>query len=217
MAFALGKLGRTAVKIKCIEITNFRAFPNHGEPFAIELEGKSLLLFGENGSGKSSLFLAMQEFLNLDPMADPYETYCNLFTEDEIGPRGAICVELEDGRRLLWDRNDSGIRAHHSATIPRGDAALLVDGARRAGLLSYLSILQTRVGEGTQAERLFHVAVNSILNGVQVPSGGTERSIHELWINLFYKSQSLSATPDELDLRSIGDDVQNFICSGASK
>lgn len=100
----LGKLGRAGVKITRIEISNFRAFPNHAEPFAIELNRKSLLLYGENGSGKSSLYLAMREFFNLDPMADKYETYCNLFTEDEIGPRGSICVELDNARRLRWDR-----------------------------------------------------------------------------------------------------------------
>lgn len=159
----------------------------------------------------------MREFFNLDPMADEYDTYSNLFTEDEIGPRGSICAELADGRRLLWDRNDSGIRAHHSATISRDNASLIVDAARRAGLLSCLSILQTRVGEGTQAERLFHLTVNSILYGVQVPSGGTERSIHELWSNLLQKSVRLSATPTPQDIQSLDEEVREFNSLFAAK
>lgn len=44
------------MKLKKIELQAFKAFPNT-EPF--ELNGKNMLLFGENGSGKSSLYWAL--------------------------------------------------------------------------------------------------------------------------------------------------------------
>lgn len=48
------------MRIKKIEIQNFRAFYGN---FEIDLGGKNLLLYGENGSGKSSLFYALKLFL----------------------------------------------------------------------------------------------------------------------------------------------------------
>ena len=43
--------------INKIEIDGFKAFPNN---FSIDLpDGKNLLIYGENGSGKSSLYYAL--------------------------------------------------------------------------------------------------------------------------------------------------------------
>lgn len=42
--------------INKIHITGFKAFPND---FELELEGKHLLMYGENGSGKSSIYYAL--------------------------------------------------------------------------------------------------------------------------------------------------------------
>lgn len=47
-------------KIKEIHIQNFKAFPDEQ---IFRLEGKNLLLFGENGAGKSSLYWALYTFL----------------------------------------------------------------------------------------------------------------------------------------------------------
>ena len=46
--------------ISKITIDGFKAFPNS---FTLELEGKNLLMYGENGSGKSSIFYALHSLL----------------------------------------------------------------------------------------------------------------------------------------------------------
>ena len=53
------------MKITKIEIKNFRAFP---KDYHIDLynAGKNLLVYGENGSGKSSLYLALKYFFESD-------------------------------------------------------------------------------------------------------------------------------------------------------
>lgn len=50
-----------AYKINKITITNFKAFV--GEPFVLDLNGKNLLLYGENGSGKSSIYWSIYTML----------------------------------------------------------------------------------------------------------------------------------------------------------
>ncbi len=50
------------MKISQIEIKNFRAFKGDS-PFILSLgKGDNLLVYGENGSGKTSLFSAMKNF-----------------------------------------------------------------------------------------------------------------------------------------------------------
>src|SRR2546425_4742839 len=63
-----------------IQLCDFRAFP--GE-FKLELkEGCNLLLHGENGSGKSSLALALREFFTLErPFPRPIEPYAHIFAD----------------------------------------------------------------------------------------------------------------------------------------
>ena len=76
------------MKITNIEIKNFRAFP---QTYQINLHnaGKNLLVYGENGSGKSSLYLALKYFLesgadedNEDNINTDFENHQNIFTED---------------------------------------------------------------------------------------------------------------------------------------
>lgn len=47
------------MKIKAIEINNFKAF--YGKQ-KINVGGKNLFIYGENGSGKSSLYYALKDF-----------------------------------------------------------------------------------------------------------------------------------------------------------
>ena len=49
------------MKITKIEIKNFRAFYGTHQ-IALTKEGKNLLVYGENGSGKSSLYMALKLF-----------------------------------------------------------------------------------------------------------------------------------------------------------
>ena len=57
------------MKISTISLTDFRAFPGPA-PVTFELGGKNLLVYGENGSGKSSLFHALDGFFSTHPPAD---------------------------------------------------------------------------------------------------------------------------------------------------
>ena len=61
------------MRITGIELKNFRAF--YGT-YQINLHkaGKNLLVYGENGSGKSSLYLALKLFLESSEEAHQFKT-----------------------------------------------------------------------------------------------------------------------------------------------
>ena len=60
--FKTNKAINVNMKISQIEIKNFRAFKGDA-PFTLSLnKGDNLLVYGENGSGKTSLFSALKNF-----------------------------------------------------------------------------------------------------------------------------------------------------------
>ena len=66
------------MKIKEIKLKNYRAF--YGE-YNINVNGKNLLIYGENGSGKSSLYYAIKDFF--EASVNQKEINKNIFTDDE--------------------------------------------------------------------------------------------------------------------------------------
>lgn len=86
-----------------LEIRNFKAF----REFTVAAEGRHLLVYGSNGSGKSSLYWALYTFLQsagkptpnvakyFDP-ADP-QNLLNIYEQSETNPRpGEIALTLRD-------------------------------------------------------------------------------------------------------------------------
>lgn len=65
--------------IEKIQIKGFKAFPNE---FTLELEGNHLLMYGENGSGKSSIYFALHCLYQSSLKSDAGKKYFNVINED---------------------------------------------------------------------------------------------------------------------------------------
>ncbi len=61
---ATAPLAPNPLRINRLEVCDFRAFPNQ---VAFDLSAKNLLVYGENGAGKSSVFQALRHFFTLRP------------------------------------------------------------------------------------------------------------------------------------------------------
>ena len=113
------------VRITKIDIKNFRAFRG---VYQIDLAkaGKNLLIYGENGSGKSSLYLALKLFLeSSEDDSIKFENYQNTFTipmilatlncifalpQDQVNTftSGHLMLKRQQNRRLLMRRKAKG-------------------------------------------------------------------------------------------------------------
>lgn len=187
------------MKITGIKLQNFRAYD---EEFPLDLgDGKCLLLHGENGSGKSSMYFAMKRFF--EERGDEISQHRNLFASPTRIPKVSVHLKGTDAQGnehdavIPWSEADD-----HPLRVPAGGAgispvlrSLLVDASRRSGFLDYRTLLRTnlfakplpRGGHSFDAHRylygverdgleaqLFDISMWVILDGVRVtvPRGG---------------------------------------------
>lgn len=185
------------LRIQRLSLTDFRAFPGPA-PAVFELGGMNLLVHGENGSGKSSLFHALREFFSLKPQR-PLGDYKNVFSSNPLQDC-RVEVTFDDGSGpVVWDVSvPSGSigssvlggsplggapppTERHPARLVGGDPRVVQTALRRA-CLDYRSLLDTNYGQGEGPINLFNLAVQHLIHdfSATVP-GGTTATIGELW------------------------------------
>lgn len=156
----------TIPRIGKIVLRDFRFFPgNETYTFDLGEDGKNLLLFGENGSGKSSLFRGLRLLLSETPPPGPFADYRNIFN---TGEEGTVAVELTAGmpQDFKWEYGET-----HPA---EGGETAFFELARRATFLDYKALLRTSVfHEDAECVNLFPLLVETLLRDSELPDGRT--------------------------------------------
>lgn len=164
------------VRIAKITISDFRAFPG-GSRFVFDLgaDGKNLLLHGENGAGKSSLFHALRLLFSPEVPARSFAENANVFVPGDAANPGVVAVDLTAGTPVdyRWDAGNPHPAANAGDTTFR-------EAARRSVFLDYKALLQTSLPhEGQESVDLFDLVVKTLLRGVEFPGGPEVRSAWE--------------------------------------
>ena len=162
------------MRITEIEIKNFRAFR---ETCSINLhkKGTNLLIYGENGSGKSSLYLALKFFLESSE-DDSYmsKNHQNIFTKGD------------DRYIKLHIRADQQSKEHiyeWSQSTNEANDDLIIEASKTKGFLDYKALLETHyVHRESGTVNVFELLIENLLaNTVSVITG---RSLAEDWDDL---------------------------------
>ncbi len=159
------------MRITKIELKNFRAFCR---PVEIDLHktGKNLLVYGENGSGKSSLYLALKSFLeSSEDTAPRFDTHQNIFIKDD----GYIKLHLRANPRA-----NEHVYEWSRTVVNETKDPLIIDASRSKGFLDYKSLLETHyIHRESDTVEVFNLLVRNFLKNVI--SNATNRSIGEDW------------------------------------
>lgn len=154
-------------RITKLDISNFRAF---FDSYTIELnKGENLLIYGENGSGKSSFYKSLSNFLSSSQdVAYPYIRHHNKDTEE-----GNVTFTFND-----YDPALNGITSAFGEVISFGTEAVTTDTEQflktaelTKGFLDYRGLLSVYNHSEAQPN-LFELIVEILLREF-IPVGGT--------------------------------------------
>lgn len=174
------------MKLVNIHIRDFRAFP--GE-FDLPLkDGCNLLLHGENGSGKSSLALALREFFTLDhPFPRPITPYANVFADpSNCQPIVRLTFNTSGSdEEVAWQSGqDHPLQVGSAISAEKRETLMTV--SRCSGFFDYRSLLRASLSQTTDAlpEQLFILFVENLFASFRAKVRGGERYVGELWTEL---------------------------------
>lgn len=158
------------MRITEIEIKNFKAF--YGT-FRIILhnKGKNLLVYGENGSGKSSLYFALKRFLESgDDSSHRFENDQNIFVTDA----GYIKLCLRADR---WSKQET---YEWSESVRETHDELIIEASKAKGFLDYKSLLETHfVHHKSNTVNVFELLVETLV--ANTVSTLTNRTLADDW------------------------------------
>ena len=155
------------MKIKSIEIENFRAF---SAPSRIDLDGKNLLVFGENGAGKSSIYHALHGFFSTD--LPEISSHTNLFQR-------ALDPSLEAKITVTFDDNQAGATWDRLHPGRVGGDSRVINAAQRSAILDYRSLLRTNFIFGDNPLNWFEVIHRELMPDFQLVGGSP--TLREHW------------------------------------
>jgi hypothetical protein len=152
--------------IKEIEIEGFKAFPNK---FSLELD-KNLLMYGENGSGKSSIYYALHALLQSVYKSDhgakyfrhedSEENLINIYKLDDVKNNGFkphIKITLDNEHQ--WELSRDGL----SSTPDTADDSELRLLNKTSAFINYSYISRFRYARNSEMINLWNVFIKDIL------------------------------------------------------
>jgi AAA domain len=165
-------------RIKELRLCNFRAFPGPST-VKIHFGGKNAVIFGENGSGKSSIYHALDGFFSVEETSPAsrkarLENEVNLFSPNYSDDTW-VRVEFTDGQKVKWDTE------RHPADTASGRSERVYGAGYRRAFLDYRALLETNFRHSAGEINLFDVCVLGALRDFRIPHDGSEQTLRQIW------------------------------------
>ena len=157
------------MRITEIEIKNFRAFYGTYR-ICLCKKGRNLLVYGENGSGKSSLYFALKLFLESgDNPSYRFENDQNIFVADAGYIKLCLRANQRSKEEIEW-----------SESVREMDDELIIEASKAKGFLDYKSLLETHyLHHESNTVNVFNLLVETLL--ANTVSTLTNRTIAADW------------------------------------
>lgn len=166
-------------RITSIELDNYRAYYGNYDPLLLD-GGQNLLIYGENGSGKSSLFKAINNYLTSS--RNPGVP----FVKNRFSPLldGSIKITFDDFDEISLEKLVGPSQQYtFCSTISNTNVNFLQDAALIKGFLDYTSLLDVYLHKEEKPNLFYLIVLNLLGDTIPVSSGGNFR-FRDKWVQL---------------------------------
>ena len=167
------------MKIQAIQIRNYKAFLG---THVIRIGGKNVFIYGENGSGKSSLYYALKDFFQSSIENIDLQELENVF----VSARDERNVELKVTFKPNWrghDRPKTYTWNNSKVDSRDSEDTSIRDANKLKSFLTYKHLLAIHNIKKEGSINLFDLLVNGVLKHFKYPlTGGKE--LGELWAEI---------------------------------
>lgn len=173
------------MRITEIEINNFRAF--YGK-YNVKLgkDGKNLMVYGENGSGKSSFYLALKTFFEASIKKVDIQGYENIFITSKEKETAYIQLKIKQNE---LSSSETTIKIDVKNNFISGEENFLIANANKVkGFLDYKKLLRTYLID-TDEVNLFNLLIKEVLSDQE--NRFTGNAIGKEWQDIIYASHEL--------------------------
>ncbi len=149
------------MRVKAVKLKNYRGF-RALEQLDFDRTGKNVLVYGENGSGKSSLFHALKHFLNTYRDNERFSYHRNIFApldEDSY-------VELS----LINSASETEVYKWSEQNLEDSERRQITAGGKVSSFLEYRDILKTHLLTPGDKVNLFYLLVETLLADIENPA-----------------------------------------------
>lgn len=173
------------MRITEIEINNFRAF--YGKhTISLDKDGKNLMVYGENGSGKSSFYLALKTFFESAVKPVDLKSLENIFVPTAQKDSASLKFIVKQNPKssseipIVIDVNNNEIVGN--------EKTLVADANKVKGFLDYKSLLKTYLVK-TKKVNLFELLVIEILGDQE--NRFTTKKLGDEWASIIHNSHNV--------------------------